>query len=91
MTLSSQRYLVDVGMNARSPIVRLPLLSDNPAFSIFPRKARLLHGSFPEHTTSHTLNLMWRLEVHNHEDCEWIPTYAFSDIEFMPVDFAMMN
>ena len=91
VTLSSQRYLVDVGMNARGPIVPLPLLSDNPAFSVFPRKARLLHDSIPEHTTSHSLNLMWRLEVRNDEDCQWIPTYAFSEIEFLPVDFEMMN
>ena len=91
VTLSSQRYLVDVGMNARGPIVPLLLLSDNPAFSIFPRKARLLHGWIPEHTISHTPNLMWRLEVCNDEDGQWIPTYAFSEIEFLPVDFEMMN
>ena len=91
MTLSSQRYLVDVGMNACGPIVRLPLLSHNPTFSEFPRKVRLLHGSILEHTTSHTLNLMWRLEVRNHEDCQWIPTYAFNEIKCLPVDYAMMN
>ena len=91
VTLSSQRYLVDVGMNARGPIVPLPLLPGNSAFSVFPRKARLLHGSIPEHTTSHTLNRMWRLEVRNDEDGQWIPTYAFSEIEFLPVDFEMMN
>lgn len=91
VTLSSQRYLVDVGMNARGPIVPLPLLSDNPTFSVFPRKARLLHGSIPEHTNSHNLNIMWRLEVRNDEGCRWIPTYAFSEIEFLPVDFEMMN
>ena len=45
VTLSSQRYLVDVGMNARGPIVPLPLISDTSAFSVYPRKARLLHGS----------------------------------------------
>ena len=91
VTLSSQRYLVDVGMNARGPIVPLPLISDSPVFSVSPRKARLLHSSIPEHTTSHTLNMMWRLEVRNHEGCQWTPTYAFSEIEFLPVDFEMMN
>ena len=91
VTLSSQRYLVDVGMNARGPIVPLPLISDTSSFSVSPRRARLLHSSIPEHTTSHTLNLMWRLEVRNHENCPWIPTYAFSETEFLPVDFEMMN
>lgn len=78
-------------MNARGPIVPLPLISDNSSFSISPREARLLHSYIPEHTTSHTLNIMWRLEVRNHEGCQWIPTYAFSEIEFLPVDFEMMN
>lgn len=91
VTLSSQRYLVDVGMNARGPIVPMPLISDVPVFSISPRKARLLHSSIPEMTTSHALNTMWRLEVRNHQGSPWIPTYAFSEIEFLPVDFEMMN
>ena len=91
VTLSSQRYLVDVGMNARGPIVPMPLVSNTPVFSVSPRKARLLHSAIPEHTTSHILNMMWRLEVRNHDGCQWTPTYAFSEVEFLPVDFEMMN
>lgn len=91
VTLSSQRYLVDVGMNARGPMVPLPLIQNISAFSISPRKARLLYGSIPEHTTSHAMNMMWRLEVRNHEGSQWTPTYAFSEIEFLPVDFEMMH
>ena len=91
VTLSSQRYLVDVGMNARGPIVPLLLIPDTCAVSISPRQARLLHSSIPEHSTSHTLNMMWRLEIRFHEGCQWTPTYAFSEIEFLPVDFEMMN
>lgn len=91
VTLSSQRYLIDVGMNARGPIVPLPLISDTPTFSVSPRKARLLRSPIPEHTNTNPLNAMWRLEVRNDEGCPWTPTYAFSEIEFLPVDFDMMN
>lgn len=91
VTLSSQRYLVDVGMNARGPIVPLPLISGTSTFSISPRQAHLLHSSIPEHTTSHALNTMWRLELRDREGCPWIPTYAFSEIEFLPVDFEAMH
>ena len=91
VTLSSHRYLVDVGMNARGPIVPLSLISDTSAFSVYPRKARLLHSLIPEHTASYALNLMWRLEVRDREGCQWTPTYAFSEIEFLPVDFEMIN
>ena len=82
---------MDVGINARGPIVPLPLISDTPTTSVAPRKARLLHSSIPEHTTTHSLNTMWRLEVRNHGGCEWTPTYAFSEIEILPVDFEMIG
>ena len=77
-------------MNARGPIVAMPLVSDTSTFSITPREARLLYGSIPEHTSSDALNMMWQLEVRNNEGCQWIPTYAFSEIEFLPADFEMM-
>lgn len=78
-------------MNARGPMVPLPLIPDASAFSILPRKARLLHSLIPEHTASYPQHLMWRLEVRDCEGCQWIPTYAFSEIEFLPVDFEMIN
>ena len=90
MTLSSQRYLVDVGMNARGPIVAMPLISNTSTFSISPREARLLYGPIPEHTSSDALNKMWLLEVRNNESCQWTPTYVFSEIEFLHADFEMM-
>ena len=91
MTFSSQRFLVDVGMNARGPIVPLPLVPGIATVSISPRKARLLYNSIPEHSVSDRLNMMWQLEVQNHEKSPWISTYAFHEIEFLPVDFEMMN
>lgn len=77
-------------MNARGPIVPMPMISDTSMFSISPRQARLMHSSIPEHTCSNALNVMWRLEVRNNEGCQWIPTYAFSEIEFLHADFEMM-
>ena len=91
VTLSSQRYLVDVGMGAKGPMVPIPLIPGASVFSISPRTARLLHGCIPEHTSSATSNALWRLEVRNHEVDEWTPAYAFSEIEFLPVDFEVMN
>ena len=91
VTLSSQRQLVDVGVGARGPIVPLPLISGASAFSISSCVVRRLHSCIPEHTISHTSNTLWRLEVRNHERSQWKPTYAFSEIEFLPVDFEMMN
>ncbi|KAF6221274.1 hypothetical protein HO133_002129 [Letharia lupina] len=59
VTLSSQRYLVDVGMNARGPIVPLPLISGTSTFSVSPRKtrpaARLDPGAYDLARSEHTV------------------------------------
>lgn len=91
VTFSSQRYLVDVGMGTRGPMVPLALIPGASAFSISPRTARLLHGCIPEHTSSRASNALWQLEIRNRADSPWIPTYAFTEIEFLPQDFEVLN
>ena len=91
VTISSQRYLVDVGMGARGPIVPLPLIHGSSRFSIRPRTSRLLYDWVPEHTSLHSTNRLWRLEVLDREGDKWTPTYAFSEVEFFPADYEVMN
>jgi arylamine N-acetyltransferase len=91
VTLSSRRYLVDVGMGARGPMVLLEMVSGASATSISRRTIRLLHGCIPEHTSSHPSNALWKLEMRNSEGSACVPTYAFTDMEFLPQDFEVMN
>jgi len=91
VTLSSRRYLVDVGMGARGPMVPLEMVPGTSATSISPRTIRLLHGCIPEHTSSHPSNALWKLEMRNSEGSAWVPTYAFTEIEFLPQDFEVIN
>ena len=91
VTISSQRYLVDVGMGARGPIVPLPLIHGALRYSIRPRTSRLLYDWVPEHTSLHSSNRLWRLEALDREGANWTPTYAFSEAEFFPADYEVMN
>ena len=91
VTLSSQRYLVDVGMGARGPLVPLAMTPGSSALSISPRTVRLLHGCIPEHSSSHPSNALWQLEMRNGEGSAWVPTYAFTETEFLPQDYEVMN
>ena len=91
VTISKQRYLVDVGIGAYGPMVPLPLISGVATVSIAPRSVRLVNACIPEQTSSHASNAMWQLEVRNQDTDAWRITYAFSDIEFLPEDYEMMN
>ena len=91
VTISKQRYLVDVGIGAYGPMVPLPLVSGVTTVSITPRSIRLVNACIPEHTSSHASNAMWQLEVRNQDTDAWSITYAFSEIEFLPEDYEMMN
>ncbi|KAI4154211.1 MAG: hypothetical protein LQ340_001823 [Diploschistes diacapsis] len=90
--MSSERYLVDVGMNAKGPILPI-LLAENkaPIRSIAPRSVRLIRGFLPESTSRHEAHKCWQLEQRYGDDQPWISVYAFPDVEFIPADFAVMN
>jgi arylamine N-acetyltransferase len=92
VTLSSERYLVDAGMGGFGPTIPLPLTDGHQAVSLSPRNVRLVRGCLPEHTSCHSANQMWQFEVRNGgDDKPWIPTYAFTETEFIPIDFDMIN
>lgn len=44
-----------------------------------------------EKVDSERSQLMWVYEVKHEEDGEWQPNYAFTETEFLPQDFEMMN
>ena len=90
--LSSQRYLVDVGMSAKGPMVPV-LLQENssPFTSIAPRRVRLVREYLPEATSRYKGHECWQLQQCYNDDRPWISIYAFSDVEFIPADFVVMN
>ena len=91
VVLSGQRYLVDVGMGTRGPIVVLPLTHGFTTTSVPPGHVRLLHGCIPESSSLDSSNKLWRLESRKDEDSPWVPTYAFSESEFFQADYEVVN
>ena len=95
VNLSSDRYLVDVGMNAKGPLAPLRLREedapDAPILSLAPRIVRLIKEFLPESVSHHPTHKCWQLEQRYGDRQPWISVYAFSDVEFIPADFLVMN
>ncbi|KAL8774617.1 MAG: hypothetical protein Q9194_004000 [Teloschistes cf. exilis] len=89
VTISSAKYMVDVGFGgdgATAPI----LLEDgtvNPRIS--PSEMRVVKSALPEHTDR--AQEAWIYQVRSSSDTAWSPVYSFTETEFFPQDYEMMN
>ena len=92
VTLSSERYLVDVGMNAKGPMIPILLNEDpSPTASVAPRSVRLIKDFIAGSTSRDVAHKCWQLEQRYGEDQAWISVYAFAEVEFIPADFQVMH
>ena len=91
VTLSSgQRYMLDVGFGNNGPIQ--PLLLDPSAphtLHIAPAEARLVLGNI-SHTTDPDQKL-WQYQHRIDPRSEWQTMYGFTELEFLPKDYEIMN
>lgn len=65
------------------------LKEDGITASIFPAQMRLIKDSIPEFTDKS--QNVWIYQVRFSPESAWLPGYCFSEIEFLPQDFEMMN
>ncbi|KAJ9394902.1 hypothetical protein DTO282F9_8206 [Paecilomyces variotii] len=89
VTIGSGKYMVDVGFGPACPPRPLPLEADYTAVSVAPAELRLIRDSIPEFTDES--QKVWIYQVRSSPEKPWAPAYCFSDIEFLPQDFAVMN
>ncbi len=91
VTLSSgQKYMFDVGFGGNGPIQ--PLLLDPSAAHtqhIAPAKARLVHENMPHNTDPD--QKLWQYQHRVDSQSEWQTVYCFTDLEFLPEDYEIMN
>ena len=79
-------------MNAKGPLTPVPLLEHTgPLAAIAPRSVQLIKGYLPESTSRNADQQWWQLKQRYANDQPWISTYAFTEIEFFPNDFEVMN
>lgn len=92
VTIGNRKYQVDVGVGPYGPIEPLPL--ERPGGGIYrhisPASVRLQWRSLS--ANSDPEQRYWVYEIRNDEQSEWGAfKYAFTEMEFFPQDFAIMN
>ncbi|KAL6703436.1 N-malonyltransferase fdb2 [Coniothyrium glycines] len=92
--LDSAWYVVDVGMGAMGPNLPYPLVDGLEIISVAPRKIRLQCRAIPESYGTQS-NKQWCYNVcydpSKGVENEWVPTYCFTETEFLPQDYEMMS
>jgi len=89
VTFNGQKYLVDVGMGATAPSQPLLLKDNHTAPGIGLTTSRLRYDTIPEYTDP-TCKL-WIYEQNNDGRSDFVPTYCFAELEFLPTDYEVMK
>jgi arylamine N-acetyltransferase len=89
-------YVVDVGMGAMGPNLPYPLRDNYEIETIAPRKIRIQQRAIAEsYATGPDAPKMWCYDVcydpTRGQDNKWIPTYCFTETEFLPQDYEVMS
>ncbi|RAH65000.1 arylamine N-acetyltransferase family protein [Aspergillus aculeatinus CBS 121060] len=89
VTIASHKYMVDVGFGRNSPTSPLPLQENILAPLLAPSEMSLIKTSLTEFVDE--TQKLWVYRTRSKPQKGWIPQYCFSEVEFLPEDFAMMN
>lgn len=94
--LDGQRYIVDVGMGSMGPAIVYPLEDGWEGVAVSPRRIRLQLRAIPEsYGKSDDAPKLWCFDQCLVPDepgkDKWIPTYCFTETEFLPQDYEMMS
>ncbi|KAF2765005.1 arylamine N-acetyltransferase 1 [Teratosphaeria nubilosa] len=92
-------FVVDVGMGAMGPNIVYPLEDGYEAESIAPRRIRLQRRCIPERAAEREedaqqlwcFDVCFKPDVSDSSKNEWVPTYCFTETEFLPQDYEMMS
>ena len=84
------KYHVDVGYGAEGPVVPMPLgRSGAIQQHISPATARLQYRNIPG--TTDPDQRFWVYEYRRNDDSDWEIKYSYTELEFLPQDYAVMN
>lgn len=88
VTIGEQKYLIDVGFGSNGPHQPVPLTRDFEFHNVGDQSGCLRYGPITQHTNK--TQPLWQYEIRNGGG-DWIPAYCFTETEFIPEDFTMMN
>jgi len=89
VTVDGKRYMVDVGFGSNGPTHPLPLVDGEVSVGIAPEELRLLWTSIAQNTDP--TQKLWVFQHRNDSQSPWQDAYCFTDLEFLPVDYEVMN
>jgi arylamine N-acetyltransferase len=89
VTIDNKKYVVDVGFGSSGPTYPLPLIENEVSINVGDQEMRLMYDTIPDFTRSS--QKLWLYQHRNSPTQAWQPTYAFSEMEFTPSDYQMMN
>ena len=80
---------MDVGFGNNCATAPLPLQEGATATSIAPSEMRLIKDSLAECIDK--TQKPWIYQTRKNADSPWVPNFCFSEVEFLPQDFGVMN
>ncbi|KAL8692670.1 MAG: hypothetical protein Q9218_002343 [Villophora microphyllina] len=89
ITISARKYMVDVGFGGNGATAPLPLEENTVHSRISLGEMRLVTSALPEHTDR--AQRLWIYQVRSTPQDAWSPIYSFTETEFFPQDYEMMN
>lgn len=94
VTIAESKYLVDVGFGAGEPTQPVRLKHGYEFNGLLSSKGRLDFKHLDRHSTTakeDPAQRLWVYSIKSSTKTEWEEMYSFTETEFFPDDFAMMN
>lgn len=89
VTINGAKYLVDVGYGAQEPTRPFPLHAGSTHTGIPPVVGKLEWKNLLQHTDAS--QRVWVYSARANDDEDWEDLYSFTETEFFPEDFEVMN
>jgi arylamine N-acetyltransferase len=89
VTISGDRYLVDVGFGANEPVAPIRLDSGHEWEGVAPHRGLLEYRAVAQH--GDPAQRLWVYSTREAAGGPWAEMYAFAELEFFPEDYEVMN
>lgn len=89
VTIFGKKYMVDVGFGGNGATAPLLLEEVRVQTRLARGQMRLIRSKIAEQTD--TNQRVWTYQIRHTPDSSWESTYAFTETEFLPQDYEMMN
>jgi arylamine N-acetyltransferase len=83
------KYMVDVGFGGDGATKPLPLIDGHIERNLGTQDIRLVHDTIPDQVDQS--KPLWIYQYRNSPDADWNSYYAFPEVEFLEVEFGILN